>query len=72
MLYFLLNIKILNYFFIFHQNIDTDPWLAHYLRGSSMEMYTEYLSPSFIGKTFTDAAMYLPYFAYFSLLNHNF
>ncbi|RNA42804.1 Calcium-activated potassium channel subunit alpha [Brachionus plicatilis] len=34
-----------------------DPWLPHYLRGSSMEMYTEYLSPAFTGKTFTEAAI---------------
>jgi hypothetical protein len=34
-----------------------DIWLKQYLRGASMEMYTEYLSPAFNGKTFTQAAM---------------
>ena len=34
-----------------------DPWLAHYLNGSSKEMYTEYLSPTFTGKTFTQTAI---------------
>jgi potassium large conductance calcium-activated channel subfamily M alpha protein 1 len=34
-----------------------DPWLAHYLHGSSKEMYTEYLSPTFTGKTFTQTAI---------------
>ena len=43
-----------------------DVWLAQYLRGASMEMYTEYLSSSFSGKTFTQTAMY---FVIFILLN---
>ncbi|CAF0827923.1 unnamed protein product [Brachionus calyciflorus] len=42
---------------ILYKKHTEDPWLAHYLRGSSMEMYTEYLSPAFTGKTFTEAAI---------------
>ncbi len=34
-----------------------DPWFAHYLRGTSMEIYTEYLSPAFTDRTFSEAAM---------------
>lgn len=31
-------------------------WQNDYLRGTGMEMYTEYLSESFVGLTFPEAA----------------
>ncbi|EJW72642.1 hypothetical protein WUBG_16453, partial [Wuchereria bancrofti] len=34
----------------------TPPWLNDYLRGAGMEMYTESLSHSCVGLTFTEAA----------------
>lgn len=34
-------------------------WQNDYLRGTGMEMYTEYLSESFVGLTFPEAAEYV-------------
>jgi potassium large conductance calcium-activated channel subfamily M alpha member 1 len=31
-------------------------WQNYYLRGTGMEMYTEYFSSAFVGVTFPDAA----------------
>ena len=38
------------------QNIELPEWQKDYLRGTAMEMYTEYLSSSFNGMTFPEAA----------------
>jgi len=38
------------------QSPDMPPWQNDYLRGTAMEMYTEYLSESFVGMTFPEAA----------------
>jgi len=35
---------------------DMPKWQNDYMRGTGMEMYTEYLSPAFIGMTFPEAA----------------
>ena len=34
-----------------------ETWIQDYQRGASMEMYTEYLSPTFDGLTFAEASM---------------
>jgi hypothetical protein len=52
---FTLFVKTKSYLCLNKQSNET--WLTQYLRGASMEMYTEYLSPSFTGKTFSQTAM---------------
>ena len=37
------------------QSPDTQSWQNDYLRGTGMEMYTENLSPTFIGMPFAQA-----------------
>jgi potassium large conductance calcium-activated channel subfamily M alpha protein 1 len=34
-------------------------WQNDYMRGTGMEMYTEYLSSAFVGMTFPEAAEYV-------------
>jgi len=38
------------------QSADMPQWQNDYMRGTGMEMYTECLSPAFIGMTFPEAA----------------
>lgn len=38
------------------QSLAMPQWQNDYMRGTGMEMYTEYLSPSFVGMTFPEAA----------------
>ena len=38
------------------QSPDMPQWQNDYMRGTGMEMYTEYLSNAFIGMTFPEAA----------------
>jgi len=38
------------------QSPEMPQWQNDYLRGTGMEMYTEYLSPAFSGLTFPEAA----------------
>ena len=38
------------------QSPDMPQWQNDYMRGTGMEMYTECLSPAFIGMTFPEAA----------------
>ena len=40
----------------FIQSPDMPQWSNDYMRGTGMEMYTEYLSPAFVGMTFPEAA----------------
>lgn len=40
----------------FLQATDMPQWQCDYMRGTAMEMYTEYLSSSFNGMTFPEAA----------------
>ncbi|ESP01401.1 hypothetical protein LOTGIDRAFT_111687 [Lottia gigantea] len=40
----------------FKTNIELNQWQADYMRGTAMEMYTEYLSSAFNGLTFPEAA----------------
>ena len=45
-------------------------WQNDYLRGTAMEMYTEYLSESFVGMTFPEAAEYDVLLLYFNVISH--
>ena len=38
------------------QSTDMPKWQNDYMRGTGMEMYTEYLSPAFVGLSFPEAA----------------
>ncbi|XP_067671059.1 calcium-activated potassium channel slowpoke-like isoform X3 [Haliotis asinina] len=40
----------------YKQGVDRAQWQADYMRGTAMEMYTEYLSSAFNGMTFPEAA----------------
>ena len=52
---FLLIISVLRTVFVI-QTDKTTQWLDHYLRGAGMEVYTEYFSREFYGKSFPEAA----------------
>ena len=41
---------------MYAQSSDLQPWQNDYLQGSGMEMYTDTLSPTFVGMNFTQAA----------------
>ena len=41
---------------VFFQGCDMAQWQADYMRGTAMEMYTEYLSSAFNSMTFPEAA----------------
>lgn len=41
---------------LFFQSPDMPQWQNDYMRGTGMEMYTEYLSSAFVGMTFPEAA----------------
>ena len=43
-------------FVLLFQSPDMPQWQNDYMRGTGMEMYTEYLSPAFVGMTFPEAA----------------
>lgn len=42
-------------FYVLLQSPDMQSWQNDYLRGTGMEMYTETLSPTFIGMPFAQA-----------------
>ena len=47
------------YLVLLFQSLDMPQWQNDYMRGTGMEMYTEYLSPAFVGMTFPEAAEYV-------------